>query len=1143
MSDSIFDRAKGLTVCLFIFALSAPAEQLQIVGWGSNSYNERDAPTDLTNAVSVCASAGDNLAVLTTGGVREWGYTLYPAPTLTGVRQVSSRFGHWLALLNDGTVTAWGANYYGGLNVPAGLNNVVAVAAGDHHSLALKNDGTAVGWGGQDGSGNVPAGLTGIAAIAGGVSHSLVLRSNGTVVAWGWNANGQANVPAGLTDVVAISAGGYHSMALKADGTVVVWGGQDSSVQPPPRLSGVAQISAGRWHNLALLSNGTVVAWGSTSRGEVNVPLGLKDVVAISAGTQVSLALTKSLVPLIRSHPASQAVNGGSTLNLSVEALGPPPLTYQWWKDGTPMSGANAAALAIENAGSTDAGNYRVVVSSFAGSATSEVASVTVAQLTTGGALISLGGPEIPSGLTDVIQVDACSSHALALKADGTVVGWGTFPGIVPSAAVVPPSLGQVIGIAVENNFSLALRSDGTVVGWGAGSPAVVPGNVSNVIQIAASERHGLALLADGRVMQWRGGVATDVGLTYATAIDGGLDSAVALMSDGRVAAWGGIYGSGGQYYISGLAGITAISYGRTYLLALRNDGTIAGAPEGLSNVTAVAAGGGSSAIGLAMRQDGSLVSWGGAPNTAGFSNVTRINANGGYGLVITRWPAITRHPGSNRVYVGESVTLDAEVKGAGPFAYQWRKDGSAIAGATQRRLTLSNVQFADAGKYTLVASNAYGATESLPGQVVLFGMPEILLQPIRQVVFTGAKVVFSTAAIGAQPLYYQWFHGTVAIPGATSSNLVLASTAASDEGAYSVVISNHIGHVISDEVTLTLTSTHVWPVKVPGTVIGIHGPVIPPDLTNIVAIAAGGAHGLGVRADGTVTSWGRIRYRGAYYPGYAPTGLSNVVAVSVAENLGGDLSANLALRADGTVARWVTAGEAQDIAGLFGIIAIDGGLFLRSDRTVLGISNVVSMDAVGSSTVFVKSDGTVIITGFGVSGGNNFSNLIAASMGTGPSIYTMLLRADGHVMAGTLPGLVLTPYDPTIADLSNVVAIAAGYNFGLALKDDGKVAGVGIDVPADLTGVIAVSAGGFGLAITTNPPQPHLAMTVTTSGELGVLSTLSVPNYVLESATGFGGFTEVPGYTNAFYATNSEAFEFKVTPDATMRIYRLRKH
>src|SRR5438477_11824818 len=44
-------------------------------------------------------------------------------------------------------VAAWGSNAYGQTNVPPGLTNVVAVAAGPYHSLALKAEGTVVAWG------------------------------------------------------------------------------------------------------------------------------------------------------------------------------------------------------------------------------------------------------------------------------------------------------------------------------------------------------------------------------------------------------------------------------------------------------------------------------------------------------------------------------------------------------------------------------------------------------------------------------------------------------------------------------------------------------------------------------------------------------------------------------------------------------------------------------------------------------------------------------------------------------------------------------------------------------------------------------------------------------------------------------------
>jgi len=60
----------------------------------------------------------------------------------------------------------------------------------------------------------------------------------------------------------------------------------------------------------------------------------------------------------------------------------------------------------------------------------------------------------------------------------------------------------------------------------------------------------------------------------------------------------------------------------------------------------------------------------------------------------------IIAQPASQTVIVGDTATFCCGALGTPPLGYQWRHDGTNIGGADGSTLTLTNVQFSDAGSY-----------------------------------------------------------------------------------------------------------------------------------------------------------------------------------------------------------------------------------------------------------------------------------------------------------------------------------------------------------------------------------------------------------------------------------------------------------
>lgn len=203
-----------------------------------------------------------------------------------------------------------------------------------------------------------PAGLTNIVAVAAGVDHFLALRKDGTVTAWGSNQQQQCDVPNGLSGVIGISAGGSYSAALKSNGTVVVWGTGLTGTAMPAALADVVQIAAGSSFMLALKADGTLAAWGLTTNLDMNVVGQATDLVDLSAANG-ALGLNGEGVPINLSSfsnaaipqgtPPAVAIATGGGFNAAIAADG----SIRFW--GTDANGsvpANWSGIASAALGS-----------------------------------------------------------------------------------------------------------------------------------------------------------------------------------------------------------------------------------------------------------------------------------------------------------------------------------------------------------------------------------------------------------------------------------------------------------------------------------------------------------------------------------------------------------------------------------------------------------------------------------------------------------------------------------------------------------------------------------------------------------------------------------------------------------------------
>ncbi len=1002
-----------------------------VVGWGSLS-----PPAGLTGVVALDGGLSYALALKRDGTVirfgREVSKELTPPAGLNQVVRIAAGTGHACALREDGGVVAWGFKIPAVTDVPADPGPVVDLAAGGAFSLALRRDGTVIGWGLESesyGSGplQVPPEATNVIAIAAQRDSAVALRADGSTVWMGRTASAVRTVPVDATNLVAIDVGAAHAIALRQDGKVFLWG-TGNAIRPVPPATNVTQVVAGFTHSLLLGSDGLVSAFGDRSAGKTNVPTTLSNVVALAAGSDFSLAVTRT--PVVLTNPVPLTVVEGTVAEMSVVAVGPGQLQYLWSRDGTNLVDQTNATLRLASVRPSDAGIYRVKVSNPWGAAESSGKRLTVLALP----FITQepADASIPAGTNLTLTVGAGGAPPLAVQwrfesanLDGaTAFAWtltnvqaaraGGYDAVVTSPYGAATSRVARISVVPSGPGFIAQPQSLTVP---AGAPARFQARVYGSEPFTFIWRRGGGEVARTEVPELviPDPQARDAGaytLTVSNALGQATCPAVELRvnpSAPRVVRQpADVVGT-----VGGTAELAAEFQGTRPmgLQWFRDGGAVPGATGTLLRLAALRP---EDQAGYTCR----------ATNALG-PQETRIAA-----LAVDP-PALLSDLPDQTVAEGDDVTFAVRASGSEPRAFSWSRDGAPIRGGAGGRLILSAVQRADAGDYQVVVSNATGVVQSRRARLTVNDAAVRFARgPLGLAVLERSLALLNADARGTPPIEYRWFRNGVAVPGATNSWLLFRRTRPEQAGSYTLVISNRLGNWASDPAPLTV-------VPAPPGVAVSWGPAdwARPAATDVVQFGWGWTHGTLLRADGTVLGWGYDSP--AYHQDEVPADLANVVEIAVGH------VHSAAITADG---RFVGSGGSLD-----GQLSPPAG----SDRWA-------AVSAAGFHTAGVQEDGRVVAFGGSESEKANSppdgTNTVAVALG---DTFLAALRCDGSVVVWTLDG---ASHLPVPANLEPAVEIAAGQDRIVTRHASGVVrswsptSGALLSVPEAATNVIKLA-------------------------------------------------------------------------------------
>jgi hypothetical protein len=516
--------------------------------------------------------------------------------------------------------------------------------------------------------------------------------------------------------------------------------------------------------------------------------------------------------PVILTQPISVVANPGSAASFAVWASGAAPLTYQWSKNGTPITGATNASYVVAAAGAGDAGSYRVAVANSLGTVTSDAATLTLNTPVTitqqpVGRTVAIGG-------SVSLSVGAAGTGPLTYqwRKDGAVIAGGT-------AATYTVASAQLIhagsyAVVVSNVVGSVTSQAATVVV--SGPPVVTQQPVGGAFNPGAALNLRVTVSSvSPPTYQWyknnlaiSGATSGSYAVTALQPVHAGTYKVVVTNSIGTTTSASTVVSinSGPSITVQPLS--RTVRSGSAAAFSVTAMGT---APftyqwrKGGVNIPGAT----SSSYSIAAAS---------VANAGEYSvvvrNVAGTSTSSAAVLTVQVPVAITVQPVGGTINAGSPLSLSVTATGTGPLTYQWFKDAVALAGATSPTYSVPAAALAQWGSYMVKITNAQGTVSSGTANVLIATAPSITLQPAGVAITAGATGTLTARVLNGVVGTYQWKKNGVNVGAAqtlpalvTASTLTLSLPAASDltEGAYTLALTNPRGTTTSATANVTV--------------------------------------------------------------------------------------------------------------------------------------------------------------------------------------------------------------------------------------------------------------------------------------------------------------------------------------------------